>query len=68
MLRQLTQEELALLAGVSRAVIARLERPGRACVRMESADRVLRALGIRVDLAPAPQVRWGGRPGMTALH
>ena len=51
MLRQLTQEELARLAGVSRAVVLRLERPGGASVRLESAERVLRVLGVRMRIA-----------------
>jgi len=51
MLRQLTQSELACLAGVSRAVVIRLERPGAASVRVESAERVLRALGVRLHIA-----------------
>jgi transcriptional regulator with XRE-family HTH domain len=50
MLRQLTQAELAVLAGVSRAVVVRLERPGAASVRVESAERVLRALGLRIRI------------------
>jgi transcriptional regulator with XRE-family HTH domain len=50
MLRQLTQSQLALLAGVSRGTIGRLEWPQRRSVRIESADRVLRALGVRLDL------------------
>ena len=51
MLRQLTQSELACLAGVSRAVVMRLERPGGASVRVASAERVLRALGVRIRIA-----------------
>ena len=51
MLRQLTQSELACLAGVSRAVVIRLERPGGASVRVASAERVLRALGVRMRIA-----------------
>jgi transcriptional regulator with XRE-family HTH domain len=51
MLRQLTQSELACLAGVSRAVVVRLERSGAASVRVESAARVLRALGVHVRIA-----------------
>jgi transcriptional regulator with XRE-family HTH domain len=51
MLRQLTQSELACLAGVSRAVVMRLERPGAASVRVDSAERVLRALGVRIRIA-----------------
>jgi len=50
MLRQLTQSELARLAGVSRAVVVRLERPGAASVRVASAERVLRALGVRIRI------------------
>ena len=50
MLRQLTQAQLACLAGVSRAVVMRLERPGAASVRMDSAERVLRALGVRIRI------------------
>jgi transcriptional regulator with XRE-family HTH domain len=53
MLRQLTQSELACLAGVSRAVVMRLERPGGASVRVASAERVLRALGVRIRIAGA---------------
>ena len=53
MLRQLTQLELARLAGVSRAAVARLERPDAACVSLGVADRVLRTLGVRVDVAVA---------------
>ncbi|HVO88902.1 MAG TPA: helix-turn-helix domain-containing protein [Casimicrobiaceae bacterium] len=51
MLRQLTQAELARLAGVSRAVIMRLERPGGRCVRIEVVEQVLRALGLRIRIA-----------------
>ena len=51
MLRQLTQSELARLAGVSRAVVMRLERPGAASVRIASAERVLRALGVRIHMS-----------------
>ena len=50
MLRQLTQSELARLAGVSRAVVMRLERPAGASVRVASAERVLRALGVRIRI------------------
>lgn len=59
MLRQLTQAELACLAGVSRALVIRLERPGAASVRIDSAARVLRALGLRIHIAdgPAPHLR-----------
>jgi transcriptional regulator with XRE-family HTH domain len=53
MLRQLTQMELACLAGVSRAVVMRLERPGAASVRIDSAERVLRALGVRMRIGGA---------------
>jgi transcriptional regulator with XRE-family HTH domain len=68
MLRQLTQSELAALAEVSRTAVARLERPGRRCVRIDVADRVLRALGIRVDVAVYAPARPRGRPGVGVLH
>jgi len=54
MLRQLTQAELARLAGVSRAVVMRLERPGAASVSIATAERVLRALGVRLRIAGEP--------------
>jgi transcriptional regulator with XRE-family HTH domain len=69
MLRQLTQSELACLAGVSRALVMRLERPGGASVRIDSVERVLRALGMRVriarDIDPSPCDR---RDGVVLLH
>jgi len=68
MLRQLTQAELALLAGVSRAIVVRLERPGLAAVRIDAADRVLRALGVQVEVAPAAALRTRARAGADALH
>ena len=51
LLRQLTQDELARLAGVSRTVVSRIESPGATSSRTEAVDRVLRALGVRVDVA-----------------
>ena len=51
LLRQLTQDELARLAGVSRTAVSRLESPGATSSRTEVIDRVLRALGVRVDVA-----------------
>ena len=69
MLRQLTQYELARLAGVSRAVILRLERPGGASVRIESAERVLRALGVRMRIAGGHAVAARERAqGVVVLH
>ena len=58
MLRQLTQAELARLAGVSPAAVMRLERPGAASVSIATAERVLRALGVRLHIA--------GERGVTA--
>jgi transcriptional regulator with XRE-family HTH domain len=51
LLRQLTQDELARLAGVSRTAVSRIESPGATSSRTEVVDRVLRALGVRVDVA-----------------
>ena len=69
MLRQLTQAELACLAGVSRAVVMRLERPGAASsVRVESAARVLRALGVRIHVGCEPAVRGAAEGASLILH
>ena len=64
MLRQLTQAELACLAGVSRGVVIRLERASAASVRMDSALRVLRALGVRLRIGGETAVSRprGGEP------
>jgi transcriptional regulator with XRE-family HTH domain len=51
LLRQLTQDELARLAGVSRTAVSRIESPAATSSRTEVVDRVLRALGVRVDVA-----------------
>lgn len=48
----LTQEELADLAGVSRAALQRLEA-GVASTRLETLGRVAEALGCRVALVDA---------------
>jgi transcriptional regulator with XRE-family HTH domain len=69
MLRQLTQNELACLAGVSRAVVMRLERPGGASVGIDSAERVLRALGMRLRMAgDIERSRRDWRDGVVLLH
>ena len=69
MLRQLTQAELACLAGVSRAVVVRLERPRAASsVRVESAERVLRALGVRIRVGAEPAWRGDGEEQSLLLH
>ena len=68
MLRQLTQAELATLAGVSRSAVVRLERPGLRSVRIDTADRVLRALGVRVDVGAASALRARPRAIVDALH
>ena len=53
LLRQLSQDELARLAGVSRTAVSRLESPGATSSRTAVVDRVLRALGVRVEVAIA---------------
>lgn len=69
MLRQLTQSELARLAGVSRAVVMRLERPGTASVSIDTAERVLRALGVRLRMAGEHVVATPARASATVrLH
>jgi len=68
MLRQLTQTELARLAGVSRAVVMRLERPGTASVKMATAERVLRALGVRLNIAGNHVVATPARAAGSLLH
>lgn len=67
MLRQLTQAELARLAGVSCAVVMRLERPGAASVSIATAERVLRALGVRLRIAGEQVVATSARTGAVVL-
>ncbi len=45
----MTQSDLAFAVGVNRRVIGRLER-GVGTVRLETALRALRALGVELDL------------------
>ena len=69
LLRQLTQDELARLAGVSRTAVSRLESPGATSSRTEVVDRVLRALGVRVDVAAIRQPSVRAEPSRgTPLH
>jgi transcriptional regulator with XRE-family HTH domain len=63
LLRQLTQHELARLAGVSRTALSRIESPGATSSRTEVVDRVLRALGVRIDVAVAAAPPRALRPG-----
>ena len=69
LLRQLTQDELARLAGVSRTAVSRLESPGATSSRTEVIDRVLRALGVRVDVAAIGHASMRAEPSRgTPLH
>jgi len=69
LLRQLTQDELARLAGVSRTAVSRLESPGATSSRTEVVDRVLRALGVRVDVAAIRHLSVRAEPSRgTPLH
>jgi len=68
MLRQLTQVEVARLAGVSRAVVIRIERAGAASVRIESAERVLRALGVRMRIAETRRAAPAHGSAVVLLH
>jgi transcriptional regulator with XRE-family HTH domain len=54
--RRLRQEDLAQLAGVSRATVSRLERGHLDTVSLASIRAVAKALDVRVDLMP----RWRG--------
>jgi len=67
MLRQLTQAELARLAGVSRAVIMHLERPGVRCVRIESVEQVLRVLGVCIRVADHASASMPERAAMVVM-
>jgi len=46
---EMSQEELALLAGVGRRFVSELER-GKASVRLEKVDLVLRVFGKRLGV------------------
>ena len=68
LLRQLTQDELARLAGVSRTAVSRIESPAATSSRTEVVDRVLRALGVRIDVAAVGGRCVPGEPRGTPLH
>jgi len=48
---ELSQRELALRSGVAQPAIARIES-GRSAPRADTLERLLRACGVRLDLAP----------------
>jgi len=56
--RQMSQETLAMLAGVGRRLVSELER-GKPTVRLDVADKVLAVFGLRVGalLRPADPER-----------
>ncbi len=68
LLRQLTQDQLARLAGVSRTALSRIESPGALSSRTEVIDRVLRALGVRVDVAVAGTSERPATGNVRAVH
>jgi len=54
---------------VSRTAVSRLESPGATSSRTEVIDRVLRALGVRVDVAAIGHASMRAEPSRgTPLH